>query len=155
MKEVDVATWVQAGTGIILLFVTFWYTRISTKVVANQAKPYFALLISELSTQNEPLELTLKNVGNGVALEVSIEIMLRRWGSDKGDDYKRKVSAPTVEVGASIILPTPTAPNGQPMSLYELYRLFETVEFSIHLRDRLGRRLRQRKQYEWREIIGN
>jgi hypothetical protein len=151
MKSSDLAEWAQAASGIVLLLVTYIYTRISTRILASQVAPYLAVQI--WSKPGPSLQLSITNAGRGPALDVRGFLLLKPWYGTLGDEIRIEFQAPIVDVHQVIAIPTPRAPNGELFTQEQAYERFEYVAIDAMCKDQRNRPVRRQWQYRIGRVL--
>lgn len=143
----DAAEWAQAASGVILLGVTYWYTRLNTRIVASQVAPYVALNLWGPLAEGQLLDISVKNAGRGPALDLVGSICFKRWQGQRGEDVVIDFQAPIVDAGEVLAVPSPASAAGLPLAWREAYSLFEYVQIEAQCKDQRGKRRHFSRQY--------
>jgi len=87
MSTVDWSAWVTAVATLILAILTFVYVRLTKRILESQSDP--CIIVSVVHDNDRPtiLQLIAKNIGNGLAHDISFEfsrpIPKNAWGLSK------------------------------------------------------------------------
>jgi hypothetical protein len=148
MTSSEWAAWLQTGSTVILLLVTFIYTRLNVRALIVQTRPYLVLELQRIERAGEIfLIMCCRNVGRGAAVDIRGEITLRRWRPNSSEDIPIRFIRPVLDAGSGCEIPLPEMPDGAPPNRNEFYRLFEGVSIDLLYADNLQNSLKTRTEY--------
>jgi hypothetical protein len=88
-RSIDLGTWVTAVATVVLALLTFMYVRLTKRILENQSNPCVIVSVIHDDERATILQLVIKNVGAGLAEDITFEfsrpIPAHAWGISEKD----------------------------------------------------------------------
>lgn len=100
---IDWSAWATAAASIILAFLTFIYVRLTKRIIDSQTDPCVIVSVVHDEERRSVLQLVIKNIGTGIAREISFEssrpLPHKAWGISPSEDvqFKKMEHGPLID----------------------------------------------------------